>query len=109
MNTDYGLGNRIAPVADMQNPIRFANAEVPTAYLAQPVTEAKYMINMALLRAHGMAGVTLGAKNHFGSVYIPDGGGWTPRSLHNFAMRTSPMGSYNVLVDLIGALQEDAG
>jgi hypothetical protein len=102
VNTDYGLGNRIAPAADMRNPIRFSNAEVPTAYLAQPVTEAKYMINMALLRAHGMAGITLGGKNHFGSVYIPDGGGWTPRSLHDFVMRTSPMGSYNALVDLIG-------
>src|ERR1035441_8173929 len=66
------------------------------------VTEAKYMINMALLRPHGMAGVTLTAKNHFGSVHFPNDGGWSPQILHNSVLRTQPMGSYNALVDLIG-------
>ena len=60
------------------------------------------MINMALLRPHGMAGVTLIGKNHFGSVHFPNDGGWPPRALHNHVLRTSPMGSYNALVDLMG-------
>jgi uncharacterized protein (DUF362 family) len=60
------------------------------------------MINMALLRPHGMAGLTLIGKNHFGSVYFPKDGGWSPRVLHGSVMRTSPMGSYNALVDLMG-------
>ena len=60
------------------------------------------MINMALLRPHGMAGVTLIGKNHFGSVYFPKDGGWSPRALHGSVLRTQPMGSYNALVDLIG-------
>jgi uncharacterized protein (DUF362 family) len=100
--TDYNLGGRMAPAPDMANPIRFAKAELPAAYLARQVTEAKYMINMALLRPHGMAGVTLTAKNHFGSVHFPDGGGWSPMTLHGSVLRTQPMGSYNALVDLIG-------
>ena len=87
---------------DLANPIRFAKAGVPVGYLPRQVTAAKYMINMALLRPHGMAGVTLIGKNHFGSVYFPNDGGWSPRALHSHVMRTLPMGSYNALVDLMG-------
>jgi hypothetical protein len=60
------------------------------------------MINLALLRAHGLAGVTLIGKNHFGSIHFPNDGGWTPRPLHNDVSRALPMGSYNALVDLVG-------
>ena len=35
------------------------------------VSEATYLINFALLRAHILFGVTLTAKNHFGEVYFP--------------------------------------
>jgi uncharacterized protein (DUF362 family) len=75
---------------------------MPVAYVPQQVTEAKYMINIAQLRPHGMAGVTLIGKNHFGSVHFPDKGGWTPVPLHPFVMRTQAMGAYNALVDLMG-------
>jgi hypothetical protein len=100
--TDYDLGGRMSPVPDMANPIRFSKGELPAGYLPRQVTEAKYMINMALLRPHGMAGVTLTAKNHFGSVHFPNDGGWSPRILHDSVLRTQPMGSYNALVDLVG-------
>jgi uncharacterized protein (DUF362 family) len=99
---DYNLGGRLSAVPDAANPIRFAKADVPTAYLPRQVTEATYLINMALLRPHGMAGVTLTAKNHFGSVHFPNDGGWSPRILHNSVLRTQPMASYNALVDLVG-------
>jgi hypothetical protein len=102
VNTDYGLGGRLTPTPDKNNPIRFSKAKVPAAYLPQQVTEAKYLINLALLRPHGMAGVTLIGKNHFGSVYFPNDGGWVPRALHNWVLRSQPMGSYNALVDLMG-------
>ncbi|MBE0659351.1 MAG: DUF362 domain-containing protein [Bryobacteraceae bacterium] len=102
VGADYDLGGRMAPVPDMENPIRFASDQLPAGYLPRQVTEASYVINMALLRAHGMAGVTLAAKNHFGSVHFPNDGGWSPRVLHGSVMRTRPMGSYNALVDLIG-------
>lgn len=101
-NDEYKLGGRIPPIQDTANPIEFSKAGMPVGYLPQQVTAAKYMINMALLRAHGMAGVTLIGKNHFGSVYFPNDGGWSPRALHNYMLRTMPMGSYNALVDLMG-------
>lgn len=98
----YSLGGRMTAEPDTANPVRFSKAELPTGFLPRQVTEARYMINMALLRPHGMAGVTLTGKNHFGSLHFPDDGGWLPRVLHNDVLRTSPMGSYNALVDLIG-------
>jgi hypothetical protein len=102
VNNDYGLGGRVLAKPDKSNPIHFAEPSLKEAFLPQPVVESRYMINMALFRPHGLAGVTLCAKNHFGSVYFPEAGGWTPRSLHNYISRTSPLGSYNPLVELIG-------
>lgn len=96
---------RIGAVYDSAHPIRFGHSNVPgqaTAYPPRAVTEAKYLINMALFRAHQLFGVTLCGKNHFGSIYWPSNGGWTPSPLHNFGNRDLPMGSYNCLVDLIG-------
>ncbi len=102
VGADYSQGDRMSPTPDKDNPVHFSGGHLPTAYLPRQVTEATYMINMALLRPHGMAGVTLTGKNHFGSVHFPNDGGWTPRPLHGAVMRTQPMGSYNVLVDLFG-------
>jgi uncharacterized protein (DUF362 family) len=102
VGTDFDQGGRMFAEPDMANPIQFSKTGVPVGYLAQQVTAAKYVINMALLRPHGMAGVTLIGKNHFGSVHFPNDGGWSPRALHNSVLRTLPMGSYNALVDLIG-------
>jgi hypothetical protein len=91
---------RLEALPDKANPIRFSRQGVPTAYPPQCVTEAKYLINVALARAHTLMGVTQTAKNLFGSVYF-DGAGFTPQPLHDFASRDLPMGSYNCLVDLI--------
>ncbi len=99
---DYDLGGRLSAAPDTDNPIQFSGNELPAGYLPRHLTEAKYMINMALLRPHGMAGVTLTAKNHFGSVHFPNDGGWSPQVLHGSVRRTQPMGSYNALVDLVG-------
>ncbi|MBN2182546.1 MAG: DUF362 domain-containing protein [Sedimentisphaerales bacterium] len=92
---------RTAPVVDQDNPIRFAQPGLPTAFLPKCVTGAKYMINLALLRPHGMCGITLTAKNHYGSTYFQNNG-WTPRPLHRSSSARNPMGTYNNLVDLTG-------
>ncbi|MBN2013501.1 DUF362 domain-containing protein [candidate division KSB1 bacterium] len=82
------------------------------------VSEAKYLINLALPRPHELAGVTCCAKNFFGSVWHPDPPlgnayyyhGWCPFFMHkavaslNFSgdIPMRPMGTYNALVDLMG-------
>jgi hypothetical protein len=104
---------RIFPVEAPAGSVHFASASVSpannaTAYLPTCVTEAKYLINLALLRAHDMYGVTVSGKNWFGSIHWRTGsgflwnGGWSPSPLHNFGLRNNAMGSYNCLVDLIG-------
>ena len=93
-------GGRLAVGPDKANPIQFSKEGVPTAYPPKCATEAKYLINIGLLRAHTLMGVTLTAKNQFGSVYF-DNVGFSPQPLHNYASRDLPMGSYNCLVDLI--------
>jgi len=100
------VNGRIGAVYDPAYPVHFANSSVSpannaTAYLPTCVTEAKYLIDMALLSAHSMFGVTACGKNWFGSVCWRNGG-WTPSPLHNFGLRNNPMGSYNCIVDLIG-------
>ena len=90
---------RLSAIHDPFNPL---HTKAGTAYLPQSVTSAKYLINMALLRPHSLFGVTLCAKNHFGSTYFPSGGGWTPSPMHNYGQRSNPMASYNCLVNLNG-------
>ncbi len=78
-------------------------------YLPACVTEATYLINGALLKGHTLAGVTLLAKNHFGSVYRQitkskdPHKGWNPSNMHDAILTPNrPMGSYNPMVDLMG-------
>ena len=54
------------------------------------VTEASYLINMAIMKNHGDAGPTLLAKNHFGTVH----------GLNHGAIAPKRMGESNPLVDL---------
>ena len=62
--------------------------------------EAEYLINLANFKAHTGAGVTLCAKNHYGSlVRIPSESGYY--NLHTSAFATG-MGMYRNLVDFMG-------
>jgi uncharacterized protein (DUF362 family) len=95
---------RVAATQDTAHPLK---TKAGTAYLPQCLTQAQYLVNLALLRPHTLCGVTLCAKNHFGTTYFPDNGGWTPQPLHETSSRKNPMGSYNCLVDLNGHKQTD--
>lgn len=99
---------RYGVVQDSSSPICYGNPNVGSngrAYPPRCVTEAKYLINLALFRQHSMFAVTLCGKNHFGSTYFPSNGGWTPEPMHNYGRRENAMGTYSVLVDLIGHKQ----
>jgi hypothetical protein len=105
---------------DLSQPVRWSvDTQGNPAYLPTVVTEADYLINVALLKGHSLAGVTLTAKNHFGTLMDDWNGEPTinpPQgaNLHGFVAAydvqgppewswpQAPMGSYNPLVDLIG-------
>ena len=65
--------------------------------------EADYLINLACLKAHSMGGVTLCAKNHFGS--LGRGPATAPYlNLHDsLPSNSAGMGKYRALVDLMGS------
>lgn len=73
-----------------------------TSYLPLCVTEAEYLINFADLKGHSMNGITLTAKNHFGS-FMNSSRNAAPvaAGLHRF-VNANRMGQYTVLVDLMG-------
>lgn len=72
-------------------------------HLPKIVTKADYLINIANLKKHSLAGVTLSAKNHFGSIYSGSYNNWTPGHLHSGVnARSKETGSANPLVNLIG-------
>lgn len=92
------------------------------AYLAKSVVQATYMINLACMKGHRFAGVSLCAKSHVGSlsvdndlgqpyVYAPHAAGihayysvhYVPASLTwGIPFEERRMGTYNTLVDLMG-------
>ncbi|MCC6858195.1 MAG: DUF362 domain-containing protein [Bryobacterales bacterium] len=71
-------------------------------YVPAHYAEAAYLVNMASWKGHTMAGVTLCAKNHFGSlIRTPPQKGYF--DMHaNTAGRNPGMGKYRELVDLTG-------
>lgn len=71
-------------------------------YVPVHYAEAKYLINMANLKSHVMAAVTLCGKNHFGSLFrTPPQKGYF--DMHASTAGRSPgMGKYRDMVDLIG-------
>ncbi len=75
---------------------------VPTCYV-----EAGYLINLANLKSHNdMAGVTLCAKNHYGSLVRKPARVTGYYDLHKDLPFTTPgMGHYRPLVDLMGHKQ----
>ncbi len=88
-------------------------------YLPTCVTEADYLINLASLRGHTLAGITLCGKNHFGTICADLDGAPTRMApqgadihgtvaAHDFGgtdpawtWSQRPMGSYNAIVDLM--------
>jgi hypothetical protein len=81
-----------------------SSTPVYSEYLPTCITEANYMINIAALKGHARAGITLCAKNHFGSHCREDSyhlheGLISPDGIH--PTRTG-MGLYRIQVDLMG-------
>lgn len=90
---DLSRNGRLAAVPDYSHPIKFvkpnpALPDIPDHYPPTCYTEAGYLINLSLLRSHQLFGITLAAKNHFGSVF--NGTDFSPRLLHGSGTVGSP-------------------
>lgn len=83
----------------VKNAISYTDPSVSLGtVLPQAVVEAQYLINIALLKGHEINGVTLCAKNHFGSIPFP-------ARMHNsttVSQMSGKEGDYSAFVDLMG-------
>lgn len=103
-----GADGREKAVPDKTKPLVFAKGGL-TFYLPTVVTQAAYMINVAGLKGHTMAGMTVCAKNHQGTVLMEDGSAGA-RNVHPYLAvkgggrgpAPQGMGAYNGLVDMNG-------
>ncbi len=75
-----------------------------TDYVPQSYVEADYLINIANLKSHGdQAGITLCAKNHYGSLLRKPTGSSEYYDMHeNLPSTLRGNGHYRPLVDLMG-------
>jgi hypothetical protein len=65
---------------------------LPDEYLTDVLVNAHYLINMPIMKRHAL-GVSLGFKNHFGTIDNPGG-------LHSYIDSTSQNADYSPLVDI---------
>jgi hypothetical protein len=72
-----------------------SGVSVANEWVTEVVMNATYLINMPIMKDHGISGVTLGFKNHFGTIQNPYG-------LHpNITINGSQYRSdYNPMVDI---------
>jgi len=71
----------------------------------EEIVEADYLINLAALKAHARAGITLTAKNHFGSTTQESAEHMHPGlvAIENDNPTRNDYGMYRVQVDLMGS------
>ncbi len=94
---------RVALVKGTTDMITFADPALGTNYFYTIIEDASYMINIAALKAHACAGITLCAKNHFGSHTGPNSSHLHPGllGLTNDEIDNGGYHKYRVQVDLM--------
>lgn len=93
-------GNGIESAEWVEGAMTYTSPDVKLGNaLPRAVVDADYMINSSLLKGHEMTGVTMGAKNHFGSIQFP---AREHGSTFVHQMKGT-RGDYSALVDLMGA------
>ncbi len=80
--------------------VTFANPNLHARHLADVLINATYLINMPIIKEHGISGVTLGFKHHFGTLKYVIGAG--ADNLHEYIDPNSSAFSanYNPLVEI---------
>lgn len=80
--------------------VDFGHPNLANRRLTDVVVEADYLINVPIMKDHGICGVTLGFKNHFGTIDRVVGGG--ADNLHDYIDPDDPLyrSDYSPLVDI---------
>jgi hypothetical protein len=102
---------QVATPASSENVLFSSDGEISDP-LPQCYLDATYMVNLPVLKKHHRAGITLCAKNHFGSTAPYTGGAWEwhpylPCPNATGVAENGKYGEYRCLVDIMG--HEDLG
>ncbi|MGD8781213.1 MAG: DUF362 domain-containing protein [Ignavibacteria bacterium] len=103
----WGKGNGRTPVVASEEKVIFMSDGSSDDWLPQSYVDAEYMINIPVFKKHHRAGISLAAKNHFGS-FVPFHGsaaGWhpsLPASEGGGDVNNGDYGSYRCFVDIMG-------
>lgn len=93
-------GGSEGPTADAPDPTEYVTwspaylSPPPDTRIAGVVLSSDYLVNVPIVKKHGQANVTLGYKNHLGSIDRAD-------KLHNWLFQDVPEAS--VLADIMGS------
>jgi len=104
----WGYGLIVESVKPTKNDVIFASDGGMKDPLPQAYVDAAYMINIPVLKKHHRAGISLTAKNHFGSITPFNSNGafnWhysLPVPNGNAANTNGDYGVYRCLVDFMG-------
>ncbi|MFC2111744.1 DUF362 domain-containing protein [Bacteroidota bacterium] len=81
------ISNHVGAQPDTNNVIYFNMPDGSKYKMCFPqcFTDADYIIDYSVFRPHSIFGITIAAKNHFGSVWDLTRNEFTPRDLHVFA------------------------
>jgi hypothetical protein len=103
----WGKGNNRTPIVrSINHEIRTSNGELED-WLPNCYMEAAYMINIPVLKKHHRAGISLAAKNHFGT-FVPFNGDafhWhnsLPCTQGKGTVDNGGYGKYRCFVDIMG-------
>ena len=102
-----GINGREKALRTADPILKFANGK--EAYIPQLYVDSTYLINLAPLKKHEMAGFTCVGKNQYGAIWTTDNTGgieWSPQSVHNtLASTLTRTGVYSEMADINGSPQ----
>ncbi len=100
MDSGGTVSNGRQPVNWQTNVLTYSGTSYFGRNLPQLVHQATYLINMSIFKGHWRAGVTLTAKNHFGTINLAN-----RDSAHSLNIQSWELGmnKYHPFVDLIGS------
>ncbi|MBN1952768.1 MAG: DUF362 domain-containing protein [Bacteroidales bacterium] len=113
-NVIYWRANGAASPASTTNEVIHGSDGSFDNQLPQAYVDAKYMINLPVFKKHHRAGISICAKNHFGSIAAYSGGAWhlhpslpVPDANEEGQEPNTEYGIYRCFVDIMG--HEDLG
>ncbi len=108
----WGNGAGLTTPVATDDPVLFASDGSYEDVIPQAFADAAYLINIPVFKKHHRAGISIGSKNHFGSLGAFTGGAWhlhpsLPCSETDGHVDNYEYGAYRCFVDIMG--HEDIG